>query len=255
LEALALLLIVVLALFATFGAYRNSSTVKGARGERRVNAQLKRRLPVDDYTIFHDVTLDSSQGSTQIDHIVLSQFGVFVIETKNYQGWIFGDAKSKQWTQTIYGKKSRFQNPLRQNYKHIKAVESYFSLDIRFIHSVVVFVGKSEFKTNLPTNVTNLKGLCPYIRSKHDLLLGARRVDDMVSRLSDHKAGRESATPSSSIVQTEFGCPKCRERMVLRKAKRGKNAGREFWGCPRFPRCRGVRKITITSDPTRIVDS
>ena len=185
-EVLALILIALIVVFALFGAYLNSPTVRGARGERRVNAQLKRRLPAEDYTIFHDVTLDSSQGSTQIDHIILSRFGVFVIETKNYPGWIFGDAKSRQWTQTIYGNKSRFQNPLHQNYKHIKAVESFFSLDLRFIHSVVVFVGESEFKTDLPANVTDLEGLYPYIRSKRDLLLGAPRVDAMASRLSDH---------------------------------------------------------------------
>ena len=260
-EVLALILFV---LFALLGAYLNSPTVKGARGERWVNTQLERRLPAEEYKVFHDVTLDSPQGPTQIDHIVLSRFGVFVIETKNYNGWIFGDAKSRQWTQTIYGNKSRFQNPLRQNFKHLKAVESFFSLDLRSIHSVVVFVGNSEFRTNLPANVTDLPGLCPYIRSKHDLLLGSRRVDAMVSRLGDHKAGRDSETPSLTVVRVEPTltvapvepiCPKCGERMVRRKARQGKNAGSEFWGCPRFPRCRGVRKISTASDPTKIVNS
>jgi restriction system protein len=87
-----------------------------------------------------------------------------VIETKNYTGWIFGDARSKQWTQVIYRYRSRFMNPLNQNFKHTKAVESVFSLSPRCVHSVVVFVGDAKFKTHLPGNVIHLSELRPYIR-------------------------------------------------------------------------------------------
>ena len=65
----------------------------------------------------------SNCAATQIDHIVISQWGIFVIETKTYSGWVFGDAKSAQWTVSHFRRKDRFQNPLRQNYKHIGSVE------------------------------------------------------------------------------------------------------------------------------------
>jgi restriction system protein len=255
LEALALVLLLFV-LFAFIGAYRRSPTVKGARGERRVNSILDRQLPSREYEVFHDVTLHTSQGPTQIDHIVVSRYGVFVVETKNYTGWIFGDAKSKQWTQTIYGKKSRFQNPLRQNFKHTKAVESFLSLSPRYVHSVVVFVGDAELKTDLPENVTHLQELCTYILSFRDLLLDTSRVRVITMMLSDHKEGRKFRQPSTpDVVPYEPLCPKCGERMVLRKAQKGKNAGSKFWGCPRFPGCSGVRKIPTASDPTNIVNS
>ena len=91
-EALALVLVLALfVLFPLIGAYLRSPTVKGARGERRVNSILDRQLPSGKYKVFHDVTLHTSQGPTQIDHIVVSRYGVFVVETKNYTGWIFGD--------------------------------------------------------------------------------------------------------------------------------------------------------------------
>lgn len=256
-EALALVLVLVLfVLFALIGAYLQSPTVKGARGERRVNSILDRQLPSGEYKVFHDLTLHTSQGPTQIDHIVVSRYGIFVVETKNYTGWVFGDAKSKQWTQTIYGKKSRFQNPLRQNFKHTKAVESFLSLSPRYVHSVVVFVGDAELKTDLPDNVTHLRGLCSYILSYRDLLLDTRHVRAIAMTLSDLKEGREFRQPPTlAVVPQEPLCPKCGERMVLRKARKGKNAGSEFWGCPRFPGCRGVRRISTASDPTSIVSS
>jgi len=255
LEALALILLLFV-LFALFWAYRRSPNVIGVRGERRVNSMLGRRLPSGEYKVIHDVTLHTSRGPTQIDHIVVSRFGVFVVETKNYTGWIFGNAKSKQWTQTIYRKKSRFQNPLRQNFKHTKAVESFLSLSPRYVHSVVVFAGDAKFKTDLPDNVTHLWELCPYILAYRELLLDTSRVRTIAMMLSDHKEGREfRQSPTLTDVPDEPLCPKCGERMVLRKARKGKTAGSEFWGCPRFPRCRGVRKMSTASDPTNIVNS
>jgi restriction system protein len=255
LEALALAFLLFV-LFAFLGAYLRSPKVKGARGERRVTSILDQELPSGEYKAFHDVTLHTSQGPTQIDHIVVSRYGVFVVETKNYTGWIFGDARSKQWTQTIYGYKSRFQNPLRQNYKHTKAVESFLSLSPRCVHSVVVFVGDAELKTDLPDNVTHLWGLSSYILSYRDFLLDTRHVRAIAMMLSDLKEGRELRQPPTlAVVPDEPPCPKCGERMVLRKAQRGKSVGSEFWGCPRFPGCNGVRKIATASDPTTTVNS
>ena len=239
-EVLALTIFV---LFLLIGAYLRSPTVKGARGERRVNSILDRKLPANEYKVFHDITLPSSYGSTQIDHIVVSKYGIFVIETKNYTGWIFGDAKSKNWTQIVFKEKNRFMNPLRQNYKHTKAVESFFSLRPKYVHSVVVFVGDAKFKTNLPANVTHRRGLCPYIRSKRELLLRTARVRDIAQKLGAFKAGTLKETPTLSVVRDEPQCPKCGERMIKRVARKGKNPGGEFWGCPRFPKCRGVRQL------------
>ncbi len=239
-EVLALLILLLLVLV---GAYLRSPAVKGAQGERRVNSVLDRYLPANEYMVFHDITLPSSHGETQIDHIVVSRYGVFVIETKNYTGWIFGDARSKQWTQVIFKEKNRFMNPLRQNYKHTKAVETAFSLSSRCVHSIVVFAGDAEFKTSLPANVTHCPGLCPYIQSKREALLGAAHVRDIAQTLSALKAGAIKEMPEPPLLHDEPKCPRCGEHMVKRIARKGKSAGGEFWGCPRFPRCRGVRQL------------
>jgi hypothetical protein len=92
-------------------------------GELRVRATIRRRLKGREYSSLHDLMLPTLDGTTQIDHVIVSRFGLFVIETKDLTGWIFGGERSRRWTQVIFGKRYRFQNPLQQNYKHLKAVE------------------------------------------------------------------------------------------------------------------------------------
>lgn len=96
---------------------------KGKVGEKLVKRILS-KLDPKSYYVLHNVTVYTEYGdTTQIDHIVIAETGVFVIETKNYEGWIYGNEKSARWKQGIFRKKSSFQNPFHQNYKHIKAIE------------------------------------------------------------------------------------------------------------------------------------
>jgi len=115
--------------------------VKGLVGELLVVLMLRLFPDKDRYHRLHNVTLPTIDGTTQIDHVVISGFGIFVIETKNMWGWIFGSEKQAEWTQKIFKKTVRFQNPLRQNYKHTKAIEAVTGIDADRVHSVVVFVG------------------------------------------------------------------------------------------------------------------
>jgi hypothetical protein len=139
--------------------------VKGKIGEGVLNLALKLKLDKSRYHLLNDITIPSGDSTTQIDHIVVSEFGVFVIESKNYQGWIFGDAKSKQWTQSLYKKKSRFQNPLHQNYGHIKALEAITGLPEEGFHTIVSFSVDSTFKTDMPETVMKENEVASYIKS------------------------------------------------------------------------------------------
>ncbi len=110
---LALLLLVVLIIRKAKG--------KGWTGERTVARKLK-RLP-HGYIVLNDLLLPTTgQGSTQIDHIVVSEYGVFVIETKNYSGIITGSEFGDTWTKNMFGHKFSLYNPIEQNQTHIRAV-------------------------------------------------------------------------------------------------------------------------------------
>jgi restriction system protein len=116
--------------------------------------------------------------------VVVSPFGIFVIETKNYRGWIFGSEKQRQWTQQIYRSKHKFQNPLHQNKLHVKALMQFLNLPEDHFHSVVLFIGNTEFKTDMPDNVLN-GGLIRWIKNHAEPRIVTSTVDQAVSQLSE----------------------------------------------------------------------
>lgn len=140
--------------------------IKGRMGEELVIKGLEKHLDPNEYSIINDVSLPLEDGgTTQIDHIVVSRFGIFVIETKNMSGWIFGNDKQAKWTQTIHRSKYQFQNPLRQNYKHTKTLSELIDLPHELFHSVVIFTANAELKTKLPDNVGHLDEMVSYIKA------------------------------------------------------------------------------------------
>ena len=243
-----LALLVVLRIFLLWW---NSPKQKGKRGEKRVAGRLRKGLP-DEYRILNDIYLPLPDGTTtQIDHIVVSQYGVFVVETKTYSGWIFGEEKSKDWTQSIYHKKSRFQNPMRQNYKHICALANNLGIDKSYFIGVVAFTGDCTFKTDMPDGVVYSRRAADYIRSFDRPMIKASQVDEIADAIAEwqgtvgeerkanhvanlkkrHTAVREGDAPA---------CPYCGGRMVLRTRKKD---GAKFYGCESYPACRGIVNI------------
>jgi restriction system protein len=238
--------------FLIFITLFQSAWFKGLMGEFIVNTLARFQLDQNVYHLLKNVTLRTEDGTTQIDHIIVSVYGLFVVETKNIRGWIFGKLQQRMWTQQIYKHRNKFQNPLHQNYKHVKALQALLYLTDEQVHSVVVFVGKSEFKTPQPPNVTHGMGYIRYIKSKSELLITPKEKQQIIAAIEN---GRLTATYSTHrehvkhvkdiVVQKETLnlCPNCGNEMVLRETKKGDNRGRQFWGCSNFPRCRTMLPI------------
>ncbi len=227
--------------------------VKGALGETAVKAGAVLALPSSVYWRYHDVTLPTAGGTTQIDHVFVSVFGVFVVETKNMNGWIYGRAQNREWTQVFPGgQKYRFQNPIRQNYGHVKAVEDALAgmgLPRGMVKSVVVFVGEAELKSEMPENVTVGFDAARYIRSFQNRILTEGQVAEICAAIESGRMKPSWGTDRQHIrnVQQRTGstqrrCPRCGRKMVLRTARRGPNEGGQFWGCAGFPKCRAVQE-------------
>ena len=166
--------------------YLRSPKVKGKIGEKVTDLGLKLTLDPKTYKILKDITIKDSKGKTQIDLVVVSRYGIFVIEVKNFNGWIFGNERDKYWTQVLYSKKTKFYNPLRQNHRHVKALAELLKVDEKAIHSVVFFVGDVEFKTPMPENVIN-SGLSGYVKKFKKIYFTNKEVENIVRLLKEAK--------------------------------------------------------------------
>ena len=150
----AVLLTILVAWFLGFvvGRYRSRYRTHAFqnRGEARLSRALTRRFVAPDYHLLNHVTLHLKDGTTQIDHVLVSRFGIFVIETKDYKGWIFAGAGDRHWTQVLYRVKFRFQNPIRQNYKHVCAIQELWTscLPMPFIR----LLSSLEMQSSRPTS-------------------------------------------------------------------------------------------------------
>lgn len=227
-------------------ALLRSPWAKGHIGELLVRLAAYWRLDKQTYRRLHNVTLNTPDGTTQIDHVFLSVYGIFVLETKNMKGWIFGSEHQPQWTQKIYKRTFKFQNPLRQNYKHLKALEATLEISPEHLHSVITFVGDSTFKTQMPVNVTQGGGFIRYIKSFRQPVFSENDVDAMLHALQTGRRAPTLATQREHVQNlkrrsdpgAERQCPECGNALIVRTVKSGANAGKQFWGCTAFPKCR-----------------
>lgn len=244
LEIILLFVIIIIAIFIAYGYY--SPEIKGAIGESRVSRKLE-NLNNEEYKVLNNILLSTSNGLSQIDQIVISIYGIFVIETKNYSGWIHGNENSEYWTQTIYKKKTKFRNPIKQNWAHIYALKEILSDYKQVIyHPIVVFTGGAELKnisSNLPviydfqllqvvTNTRTTRNLSiEHVINIVDILNKVCIKDKQIKKkhidqIRNHAYKRKNN--EKSLV-----CPKCGGELVVRDGPYG-----NFYGCTNYPNCR-----------------
>ena len=192
---------IIVALIIGFVLGRYKSYAFQNRGEARLSRALKMRFVAPDYHLLNHVTLRLEDGTTQIDHVLVSRFGIFVIETKDYKGWIFAGPGDRHWTQVLYRAKFRFQNPLRQNHRHVRAIQELLDfLPADTVRPVVVFTGDAEFKTSIPDGVFTVAGLIAFVEGTTAEVMSVNRVQFCVGRL---ETTRLSITKATDVEHVE----------------------------------------------------
>lgn len=221
--------------------------------------------------------------TSEIDVVMLHETGIYVFESKNYSGWIFGDEKGQYWTQCLNPKtKNRFYNPILQNKTHIKALKEYLHLtEEQTPISYIVFSQRCEFKkvcersenTIVVQRPDMLKSLRRKIKDR-PAIFTREQIDQMydellpltdvtteekekhVETIQEYKESKQklSSTPSQPEPEPEAEklqekpssilCPKCGAPMILRTASKGANQGKQFYGCSNFPKCREIVNLT-----------
>jgi len=177
-------------------------------GEALLSKTLQKHFGRPDYHLLNHITLKHGDVTTQIDHILVSRFGVFVIETKDYTGWIFANAEKATWTQTTFRDKFKFQNPIHQNFGHIRAVHALLDfVPSVAIHSAVVFVGDAEFKTDVPMGVFTLSQFVQHIQGYTEEVLSLNRMQFCVGRLETARLAISGETDLEHVeaLQRRYG--------------------------------------------------
>lgn len=225
----------------------SKTKIKGIIGEKIISSILY-FLEKHKYKVINNVVLKAGEITSQIDHIVISDFGIFVIETKNYKGWIFGSENSEYWTQIIYKRKEKFYNPIRQNLGHIKALKNclieYPNLEYR---SIIVFSSKTDIKVNTKTDVVNSYRLIATIKryagknitetEKENIFekINALNLINTYDKRQHIKSIKQKIQKRENIIR-ENKCPQCGEDLIIRNGKFGK-----FLGCKSYPKCKFTR--------------
>lgn len=248
-----ILLICILIFLLIWKIWLSNPENIGKMGEKRV--ALKLNWLSKEYITLNDVLLPTRYGTTQIDHIVVSPYAIFVIETKNYKGWILGHQDSEEWTQSLLGKKRalgwsseqyKFRNPIRQNLVHFKAVRNILKVVGDFtIIPIVVFSDRADLNITTPNHtVINWSNLRSVIKSYNTQSISNDDIQRIITKLSNAnitiEGSREQHTQQVQSIQQNIDlaianrrCPNCGGQLTERRGKYG-----FFWGCSNYPNCR-----------------
>lgn len=218
----------------------------GEGGELYVHALLSHLG--EEYKILDNVVLLGDSGNTtQIDHVVVSRFGVFVIETKDYSGKIYGSEKSQYWTQYVGSEQHKMYNPIMQNNGHARALKlAFYDLPSIPIVPIVVFVGSADLNLTIEhyhvVQGFQLQRTIKAYQTGHVVQESVQRYIDAIhraeSRVTDDQRAMHAQNIHHRIASKEFimqsgCCPRCGRKLVLRQGKSG-----PFWGCSGYPSCR-----------------
>lgn len=220
---------------------------KGHEGEKITARYLEK---INGYKhIMNNVIINDNGKTRQIDHIAITENGIFIIETKNFSGQIYGREYSNEWKVYLGKNEYAFQNPIRQNFAHTEKVKKLLQDKNKTIYSVVVFARTGKLKAEVSREkVMYMDELKEYIESKIKVL-NNQEIDEIYKILNDTKVTNEEYLENHNYnVQRYIQgkkdkinngiCIKCNGKLVKREGPYG-----EFYGCSNFPKCKYKIKI------------
>lgn len=230
-----------------------SPYAKGKEGEKFIANLLASNQQKNEYILNTIKFKYNNINSCQIDHIVINSYGIWVIETKNMKGFIYGNAQDDKWTQVLgYGKnKNFFNNPIKQNARHIALLADYLNTQDIF-HNIVVFLDEANLSNIAASGVYSAQYLNNAFTIPKTILLSNEEVEYYYKLLLHLQLKKSTAyklniaKPKSLLKlqqekkqQNKHICPKCGGQIVLRNSKFG-----VFYGCSNYPNCNYMKNCT-----------
>lgn len=222
---------------------------RGLVGSWALQLAVKLTLDQNDYHMYRHVTLPLANGTARIDHLLVSQYGVFMCETNSMRGLISGGRDQATWICQLGKHEYPFHNPLLQHHRHARLLAAMLGLEAGRVLPALVFVGDAGFRTRMPEQVTKIGGYIRFIKSKSIPVFTRADVARLGERIAAglEPAGQSAAQPAkrsgkaagAKKAKTQT-CPRCGSAMVLRVANKGAMAGKKFWVCSSYPKCKSA---------------
>lgn len=230
---------------------------KGEVGEQKVRNILK-DLPCEDYIVVNNLLIKNGISTLQIDHVVISVYGIFVIETKNIDGWVFGKEKDNFWTKQLPYSSYSISNPIKQNNEHLVLLKKYLKPfgKLNYI-SIIAFSKNSELKKSVIYNkegihVVYYDDLIQTILEHKDKYIDKDLVQIIAKWLeffnidSEENRKKHIAEIEKNImrynIKIEYGiCPRCGKELKNKKGPYG-----PYLRCSAYPECNFTTSLKDT---------
>lgn len=248
---------------------------KGRLGEFYTYKYLKSLTGYGRY-LFNIYIPKDNEETTELDVVLLHESGIYVFESKNYSGWIFGTESQQSWTQTLSvgrgrSQKNKFYNPIWQNKGHIKWLQTFLADQTLPFYSYIVFSDRCELKkitlTSGNHHVVNRYNLLPAVRKNiadTGVQLSPEKIDELFEKLypltqideiekmthienikqkTQDKASQVVTSSAETSIPENKICPRCGGNLVMRTVSKGDRKGEKFLGCSNYPKCRYMEKL------------
>ncbi|MBP3253646.1 MAG: NERD domain-containing protein [Bacteroidales bacterium] len=227
--------------------YGKKSGLKGMQGEDIIQEKLSELS--QNYTVFNDVYVKVNGHSVQIDHVIISVYGIFVIETKNYTGSIYGTDDAEYWSKYIHGNEYKFRNPLKQNYYHVKSLQDILCLPGKVFIPIVVFTDNVDIRCETREFVIYVNQLKSTVCGFRNPVLSPAMVNYAVNKLNtslilDKDREKKHAdsinqyiTEKNNLINQGI-CPRCKSKLIERNGRYGR-----FLGCSNYPQCTFTKEL------------
>lgn len=215
----------------------------GQFGEFATEYALTNKNLDGELVVLKNIYVPTQGKTTEIDLLMIHEKGIFVFESKNYSGWIFGSADQLNWTQSLQnGDKNKFYNPIRQNRTHIKALAAFLEKPVSEFVSYIVFSERCTLKkvpadtsdviiVRRPDMLKKLKATLKTTPTKYTF----NDIQDIAKKLQP-LTNKGDAEKQQHIINIQNKCPFCGGELTLRNGKYGR-----FWGCSNYPKCKFTR--------------
>lgn len=232
---------IIIIIFMVIIYYFYYSKLIGWFGEYWVKKELK-LLPKDEYIILNNIMLNLNNKTCQIDHIVISKYGIFVIETKQYNGYITGSKYDLKWIRHSKNKKYYYTNPIRQNYGHVKFICQLLDIEESKVFNIVCIPSKGKLKIKHDGELVRINNIVDKLLSFQEIIIdNTNDLVDFINKVNikDKKIRKMHVNNlKNKFKDKEDLCPKCGSDLVVRSGRYG-----NFLGCSKYPKCKYTRKI------------